>query len=57
MSWNETMEKALAQEAKTTHLAKTPAYSTALGALILEVYYRYLPIDQLSDQSSEAAHD
>ena len=46
-------------------LAKTPAYSTALGALILEVYYRYPPINQLADQSGEgdaatttnAAHD
>jgi hypothetical protein len=27
-------------------LAATPAYSTALGALILEVYYRYQPIDR-----------
>jgi hypothetical protein len=29
-----------------TKLAKSPAYSTALGCLILEVYYRYLPIYQ-----------
>ena len=34
-------------------LANTPAYSTALGALILEAYYRYLPIDQLVEISSE----
>jgi hypothetical protein len=34
-------------------LADTPAYSTALGALILEVYYRYLPIDQLVEPSAE----
>ncbi len=34
-------------------LANTPAYSTALGALILEVYYRYLPIYQLVEQSGE----
>jgi len=34
--------------------ADTPAYSTALGALILEVYYRYLPIYQLAEQSSES---
>jgi len=27
-------------------LAGTPAYSTALGALILEVYYRYQPVDR-----------
>jgi hypothetical protein len=34
-------------------LAKTPAYSTALGALILEVYYRYLPIHQIAEPSGE----
>jgi len=42
-------------------LADTPAYSTALGALILEVYYRYQPIDQLVGPSGkdgpEPAHD
>jgi hypothetical protein len=42
-------------------LAKTPAYSTALGALILEVYYRCQPIYQLGGPSgkndSEAAPD
>ncbi|HXI84464.1 MAG TPA: hypothetical protein VNL17_10290 [Verrucomicrobiae bacterium] len=46
---------------ETRELANTPAYSTALGALILEVYYRYQPIDQLVGSSgkgrSEAAHD
>lgn len=35
---------------ETRELAATPAYSTALGALILEVYYRYTPIDELSQQ-------
>ena len=35
---------------ETKDLGATPAYSTALGALILEVYYRYLPIYQLIDQ-------
>jgi TolA-binding protein len=39
-------------------LARTPAYSTALGALILEVYYRYPPINQLIDSSGpEATHN
>jgi TolA-binding protein len=39
-------------------LAKTPAYSTALGALILETYYRYPPIDQLIGRSgTEAVHN
>ncbi len=33
--------------------ADTPTYSTALGALILEVYYRYPPIYQLVEQSGE----
>ena len=33
--------------------AGTPAYSTALGALILEVYYRSLPIDQLVEPLGE----
>jgi hypothetical protein len=28
-------------------LAATPAYSTAIGVLILEVYYRYPPVDQV----------
>jgi hypothetical protein len=37
---------------ETRELAATPAYSTALGALILEVYYRYLPIDQLIEQDA-----
>jgi hypothetical protein len=37
---------------ETRELAATPAYSTALGALILEVYYRLPPIDQLIDQGS-----
>jgi hypothetical protein len=36
---------------ETRELAATPAYSTALGALILEVYYRLPPVDQLSGQS------
>ena len=36
------------------NFADTPAYSTALGAMILEVYYRYLPIYQLVEQSSES---
>ncbi len=39
---------------ETRELAATPAYSTALGALILEVYYRLLPMDQLSEQSTGA---
>src|ERR1017187_1701 len=34
-------------------LGDTPAYSTALGALILEVYYRSLPIDQLVEPLGE----
>ena len=37
---------------ETRELAATPAYSTALGALILEVYYRYLPINQLIEQDA-----
>jgi hypothetical protein len=36
-------------------LARTPAYSTALGALILEVYYRYLPIAQLGEQPGQGS--
>jgi len=32
----------------------SPVYSTALGCLILEVYYRYLPIYQQMDQRSVA---
>jgi hypothetical protein len=39
---------------ETRELAATPAYSTALGALILEVYYRLPPIDQLIDQGNSA---
>ena len=35
---------------ETRELAATPAYSTALGVLILEVYYRYPPMDQLTEQ-------
>lgn len=31
---------------ETRELAATPAYSTALGALILETYYRYLPMEE-----------
>jgi hypothetical protein len=33
-------------EAEQKDLATSPVYSTALGCLILEVYYRYLPIYQ-----------
>jgi hypothetical protein len=36
-------------------LAATPAYSTALGALILEVYYRYEPVYELSQQSGDSS--
>ncbi|MGA2603905.1 MAG: prenyltransferase/squalene oxidase repeat-containing protein [Verrucomicrobiia bacterium] len=39
---------------ETRELAATPAYSTALGALILEVYYRLPPINQLIDQGNSA---
>ncbi len=35
---------------ETRELAATPAYSTALGALILEVYYRYPRMDQPAEQ-------
>jgi hypothetical protein len=34
-------------QSENKELAKFPVYSTALGALMLEVYYRYLPIYQL----------
>lgn len=34
-------------------LAATPAYSTALGALILEVYYRYAPVYELTERSGD----
>jgi hypothetical protein len=40
---------------ETKDLAATPAYSTALGALILEVYYRYLPIYQLIEQGESGS--
>ncbi|MGO9243193.1 MAG: hypothetical protein ACLP0A_04545 [Verrucomicrobiia bacterium] len=39
---------------ETRELAATPAYSTALGALILEVYYRLPPMDRLSEQGKNA---
>jgi hypothetical protein len=39
---------------ETRVLAATPAYSTALGALILEVYYRLPPMDRLSEQGNNA---
>jgi hypothetical protein len=39
---------------ETRELAATPAYSTALGVLILEVYYRLPPVDQLSEQGNSA---
>jgi hypothetical protein len=39
---------------ETRELAATPAYSTALGVLILEVYYRYPPVDQLTEQGDGA---
>jgi hypothetical protein len=34
-------------EKESTELVTSPVYMTSLGALILEVYYRYLPIYQL----------
>ncbi len=34
-------------------MSKSPVYSTALSALILEVYYRYLPLYQLMEQQQE----
>jgi hypothetical protein len=34
-------------------LSKSQVYPTALGALILEVYYRYLPLYQLMEQQQE----
>jgi len=39
---------------ETRELAATPAYSTALGVLILEVYYRFPPVDQLAEQGDGA---
>jgi hypothetical protein len=39
---------------ETRELAATPAYSTALGALILEVYYRYPRMDQLIEPGNAA---
>lgn len=46
-------------EKESTELVTSPVYTTALGALILEVYYRYLPIYQLlegqqADQNATA---
>ena len=37
---------------ETRELAATPAYSTALGALILETYYRYSGIENRDSGSS-----
>jgi hypothetical protein len=37
---------------ETRELAATPAYSTALGTLILEVYYRYSSMEQLTQQGT-----
>jgi hypothetical protein len=37
---------------ETREFADTPAYSTALGALILEVYYRYPPTEQLTEEAN-----
>jgi hypothetical protein len=34
-------------EKESTELVTSPVYMTSLGALMLEVYYRYLPIYQL----------
>jgi hypothetical protein len=39
---------------ETRELAATPAYSTSLGALILEVYYRCPPVDQRIGQRNGA---
>jgi hypothetical protein len=38
------------KSSEATDLDKTPVYATALSALILEVYYRYLPIYQISER-------
>lgn len=41
-------------EKESTELVASPVYLTALGALTLEVYYRYLPIYQLlEDQQAD----
>jgi hypothetical protein len=40
---------------ETRELAATPAYSTALGALILETYYRYSGIENRDSGSSTTA--
>ena len=40
-------------ENENKDLAKTPVYATALGALILEVYYRYLPLYQLMEEGAK----
>jgi len=39
-------------ESEQKDMAMSPVYSTALGCLILEVYYRYLPIYQELDKKT-----
>lgn len=38
---------------ETREFTETPAYSTALGVLILEVYYRYPPLSRVVEQGND----